>query len=670
MDPAKYVPLLLALMFTVVLAGCGGGGGSESSAPASTGTSPPAATPTGLWVNGGEGEGLEAYRSRLSRISEAGPADTRELAATADSSSANPVSDSSFSTTYTLDPAVDEYDIVKYDGKLLAVAPSRSACCFILDTLQPESSDAQFAPEEPPTSAVIRLFSTDPVSAGVSLEASIPLPEAQYAEGLYLSGTSLQVLSSSGWWGLYGARHLEPSLWEQQEVSLVGYDITLPDAPEVVTELRIEGALVSSRRVGDEILLISRHTPVLDGLIPYPQTEEEVANNQAILEEATDADILPAIYLNEVAVTPLSLDDCYRSDPEHPLAEELPADSIVTSILAFSVNTGEIVRSACALEPIDGVYVGSDYLALSLVRWGQDSQHTLLHLLSRDDFSYLGSEVLPGTLYSGGNADFRINEHEAVVRLVTTEWTDDPEDSLQHIIYTLEPDAEAPELVVLGTLGDAQDNRIGKPNEDLYGVRFMDDRAYLVTFERIDPLYIIDLSDPASPAILGELEVPGFSDLLHEVSDHLLLGLGLNAENFPKLELYDISDSSEPQTRGKVELGSEWDWSYSPALYNRYAFTYLAGSEIDRATVPYSASGRAEDRYQQIDRIALIEIRDKSDPARASVAVVGEIPLNPGSVSGDTRVIIDNDALFIIAYTDFLSGFWSNPEAFRPFFKP
>ena len=45
----------------------------------------------------------------------------------------------------------------------------------------------------------------------------------------------------------------------------------------------------------------------------------------------------------------------------------------------------------------------------------------------------------------------------------------------------------------------------------------MGDRAYMVTFERIDPLYVIDLSVATAPTIVGELE-SSFSDLLHEVS--------------------------------------------------------------------------------------------------------------------------------------------------------
>ena len=108
----------------------------------------------------------------------------------------------------------------------------------------------------------------------------------------------------------------------------------------------------------------------------------------------------------------------------------------------------------------------------------------------------------------------------------------------------MSPEANAPELEVLGHLGDDPEARIGKPNEDLYGVRFMGDRAYMVTFERIDPLYVIDLSDPSQPASYWRARGAWLLRFLHEVSDDLLFGLGSSDRFFPKLELYNTSDVS------------------------------------------------------------------------------------------------------------------------------
>ena len=658
--------LLLILVVLAPLASCGGGGGGSSSTPPPVVVAPPPPPdPTGLWVNSEtdgatEGAGLADYTAKLTRIgmtrsATGGP--VFEAAPVADTSAGG----SGFSTTYTLEADVDEYDIVKYNGSTLAVAPSRSGCCFVVEPRI--ASDALPPPQEGQGESEIALYQTDPGSGSATAAGIIALEEGQTAEGMYLSESRLQVLLSTAWWGAFGEQFTTSDGWLDEQVSLLNYDLTDVENPVLTNTMTVEGALIASRRAGDEIFVVSRHAPNIEGLVSYPQTEEEVANNDALLAEASESDILPEVRIDGEIIEPLTLDSCYRVDPEHPLAEPAPSDSTLTTFLAISAETGEVLRAACTFEPVSGIYMGSSFIALTHVRWDLEQRGTLVHLMARDSFDYLGSELIDGDLYSGGNADFRISESGGVLRLVTTEWTGDPEDAFTHRLFTLSPSDTAPELDVLGVLGDDPQARIGKPNEDLYGVRFMGNRAYMVTFERIDPLYVIDLSDPSQPSIVGELEVPGFSDLLHEVSDDLLLGLGSSDRFFPKLELYNVSDVTSPISQGLIELGEEMDWSYSPAQYNRYAFTYLAGNETDRLTVPYVASGLREDEYQHIERIALFEITNKNEPDAAAVLPVGEVTLEPNSVDGDTRVILDNEALYVISHTDLLGGFWSNPEA-------
>ena len=652
---------LISTFCLAFLSACGGGtGGGDNLLPPAVVT-PPLPDPTGLWVQSeDDGAGLSSYALTLTEIAvtRAAMGDVAlEAAPTADGGS-----NSGFSTTYTLESSVDEYDIVKYNGSILALAPSRSGCCYVIEPLA--ASSVLPAPNEDPSAHNIELFVTDPQSGTASLAGIIELEGDESAEGMYLSENRLQALISTAWWGTFGDRLTTSDGWMDQRVSLLSFDVSDPQSPAPVSELTIEGALVTSRRTGNEIHIVSRHAPIIEGLIPSPQTEEEVANNEAVLAEVTAEDVLPEILLNGEPTSPLTLDQCYRVDPEHPLALPSSGDSTLTTLLTVSAETGEILRSACISEPVSGVYMGERFMALTHVRWDLETGGTMIHVLERDSFEYLGSERVDGALYSGGNADFRISESSGVLRLVTTEWTDNPDDALKHRLFTLSPQSDAPELEVLGVLGDAEDSRIGKPNEDLYGVRFMADRAYMVTFERTDPLYVIDLSTPSRPEILGELEVPGFSDLLHEVSDALLLGLGSSERRHPKLELYNISDVASPISQSLVELGSELDWAYSPAQYNRYALTYLSGDDTDRLTVPYATGGVVDGICcPSFDRIALFEITGKRTPAEAQIIPVGEVSLTPGSVDGDTRVVLDSDALYVISRVDFLSGFWSNPEA-------
>ena len=99
-------------------------------------------------------------------------------------------------------------------------------------------------------------------------------------------------------------------------------------------------------------------------------------------------------------------------------------------------------------------------------------------------------------------------------------------------------------------------------------------RRYVVTFRQTDPLYVIDLSDPANPVLDGELKIPGYSAYLHPVGDGLLLGVGQNATDEGRtlgtqLSLFDVSDPTNPQQIDTLPIGgsSEVEWDHKAFLY-------------------------------------------------------------------------------------------------------
>ena len=197
-------------------------------------------------------------------------------------------------------------------------------------------------------------------------------------------------------------------------------------------------------------------------------------------------------------------------------------------------------------------------------------------------------------------------------------------------------------------------------------MRFLADRAYAVTFLRIDPLYVLDLADPADPYIAGELEITGFSEFLHPVSDDLLLGLGRGGNGGIKLELFDVSDISAPLSRGSATLGGNGSWS--EALYDRHAFTYQADvNGVDRIALPanlYSLDGNY-DFYQS--GLYLYEIRDKSMPSIASLMDVGAImPPVDGTTrpyySSRNRSFIHDDTVYYVRDEEVWSAFWQTPS--------
>jgi len=118
------------------------------------------------------------------------------------------------------------------------------------------------------------------------------------------------------------------------------------------------------------------------------------------------------------------------------------------------------------------------------------------------------------------------------------------------------------------------------PGERIYSVRFMQDKAFVVTFKKVDPLFVLDLEDPAEPRVLGKLKVPGFSTYLHPLGESYLIGLDketVEAEQGDfawfqglKLSLFDVRDYSNPRELDKVIIGDRG--TESEALYDHKAF--------------------------------------------------------------------------------------------------
>lgn len=114
--------------------------------------------------------------------------------------------------------------------------------------------------------------------------------------------------------------------------------------------------------------------------------------------------------------------------------------------------------------------------------------------------------------------------------------------------------------------------------ERIYSVRFMQNRAYLVTFKQIDPLFVIDLKDPADPKVMGELKVPGYSSYLHPYDEVTLIGLGKETDDSGrvtggiKLSLFDVSDVTNPKEIDKFVLGDSS--SNSIAINEHKAFLF------------------------------------------------------------------------------------------------
>jgi hypothetical protein len=126
------------------------------------------------------------------------------------------------------------------------------------------------------------------------------------------------------------------------------------------------------------------------------------------------------------------------------------------------------------------------------------------------------------------------------------------------------------------------------PGEQIYSVRFMGDRAYVVTFKTVDPLFVIDLSDPAKPAVLGSLKIPGYSDYLHPYGENHVIGFGKDTVEYAndwdggqsvsayyqgmKIALFDVSDVANPKELFKESIGDRG--TDSPLLRDHRALLF------------------------------------------------------------------------------------------------
>jgi hypothetical protein len=133
--------------------------------------------------------------------------------------------------------------------------------------------------------------------------------------------------------------------------------------------------------------------------------------------------------------------------------------------------------------------------------------------------------------------------------------------------------------------------------ERLYATRFDGTRAYAVTFRQIDPLWVVDLNDPAQPTVSGELQVPGWSTYIHPLGDRLV-AVGTESGRV-SVSLFDVADAKRPSLLSRVRLGD--GWSYSEANQDEKAFTVLPDAGLILVPVTGNLSNNCVSWVQLID---------------------------------------------------------------------
>lgn len=321
---------------------------------------------------------------------------------------------------------------------------------------------------------------------------------------------------------------------------------------ELVNEYELSGSFIGSRKINDDVYIVTSE------YIPFYYADDE----------AYDFNIdtyLPNYSVNGTTIT-LNYEDILYIDGTQP--------SNFTTFYGVSLDTKEVSTEVVLGDGGYNLYVSTENIYLTGTKWNWNDA-VLLELEEAKDVADIVIDEKPyeietsiirigiddGVVHFGAEGSvpgtsldqFAMDEHDGNIRIITTTnnwnwwgWTSFEDNTINNRLMVLDMD-----LTIVATL-----EGIGKEGESVQSTRFVGDYAYVVTFFRTDPFYVIDLRDPTSPTKLSELEIPGFSDYLQPIGEDYILGIGYGDENGGteglKFSLYDVSDKTNAVVASEI----------------------------------------------------------------------------------------------------------------------
>jgi inhibitor of cysteine peptidase len=472
-----------------------------------------------------------------------------------------------FSKTNIQVEGVDEPDIVKTDGTYLYIVVDQTV--FIV--LAYPAEDARIL-------------------------SKITLDNNTYPSNIFINDDRLVIFASS-------SREIEPTenneiyknyYWNTISTTVIKiYDVSDRSNPEVARDVEIDGWYVDSRMIGDYIYVVASE----DTYTIYPLLEDGnyTINIPEIKIDGDVQEIPPSsIHYVDIPDPPESM--------THVISIDVKDDS--EDVMQKSFMLGGTQTMYVSENNIYLVYTRYQYIPLLLtggVGSYSDQEKTLIHRVSIDagEVSYDAQGEIQGHVLN----QFSMDEHDGYFRIATTTgnvW----DGTAKNNLYVLDMD-----LKEVGKIENIA------PGETIYSARFMGDRAYMVTFVKVDPFFTIDLSDPYNPTIMGELKIPGFSDYLHPYDVDHIIGVGKNAVAASeeeteqrdltfawyqglKISLFNVSDFENPTEVYSIGIGDRG--TDSPALYDHKAFLFDKQKELLVIPVSlYEISEETKELYEQ-----------------------------------------------------------------------
>ena len=477
-----------------------------------------------------------------------------------------------YSGTNTHEVGVDEPDLVKTDGRRILTI--NRGVLRVVDTASRRMVGA----------VDLRTSADDPVQWG-ELD-------------LLLQGDRALVLVPGTMYGYRTdmpdvvGRAAQPAPTDPRKISgarILSIDLS-GGTPSLAGSYTMDGQLLDARQSGSIVRVVMRSGPRL--MFPYVQDRtdaQRLAANKAIIDAAGPDEWLPRYEITNGDTTTRGRVDCAAI-----ARPETYSGTAMVSVLTFDLGRSILTNGDPVTVVADGDIVYSNGSSLYLAndqRWRVVAmtdgvkapviaEKTELYKFDTGGTGrprYVASGAVDGHLIN----QYAMSEWDSNLRVATTVGNQ------MSTVYVLRQQGK--ELTLAGKVSG-----LGK-NERIYAVRFVGPIGYVVTFRQTDPLYTVDLHNPAAPKVLGELKIPGYSAYLHPVGDDRLIGVGQEATDQGRVQgtqvsLFDVSDLTKPDRIAQFHL----QYGHSEAEFDPHAFLYWPATGL--LVVPVNVySGRQPD---------------------------------------------------------------------------
>ena len=409
--------------------------------------------------------------------------------------------------------------------------------------------------------SLLQIIRADGESTAVTGEIRIEATDEEdlYPHELFVDGTTLWVLAQKTVWDD------EASYWGwKNQTALLVYDVSDPSAPRLTGQLGQDGSYTTSRMTDGRLYLITENY-LYDEL-----SEDSDTWIPRTYCDGADAKLPPEnIYLCpdfcRSAFTLIGVYDCKAQSLSDVCSFTGGADCVYMS------RDSVYIAQTSARELSSDPYTESQYTVTDY----QNTTVTQLHRIRAVEGRLTpdGSATVSGSLLN----QFSMDEYDGMLRLAVTTRSSSysvyRDEAYDFENYRWNESEQNNAVIVLDgdmkPLGELTDL---VADERIYSVRFMGETAYIVTYEQIDPVFTVDLSDPKKPTVQSSLEVLGVSDYLHSYGDGLLFGFGeaLDTDAVSaglQLSMFDTSDPKNVRLLDKTVLEEK----YSEALHNHKA---------------------------------------------------------------------------------------------------